>query len=144
MDSESRPRTGSETHAERHRRRLTGPLPPDLQRRLKEREAEIAAAEADPVKELLGPGALVMFGLAGVLAVFPLGFTYSTPQWWAVIPPAIGTVFLVAALVWALVLRRRGRVNLPAAPWYAFVALLTGFVAFAVITAIRMWVQSQY
>lgn len=144
MDSDA-PRTGgSETRAEQHRRRLTGPLPPDLQRRLKEREAELAAAEADPAKELLGPGALVMFGLAGVLAVFPLGFTYSTPQWWAVIPPSIGMLFLLAGLVWALMLRRSGRLNLPVGPWYAFVGLLTAFVAFAAITAVRMWVQSRY
>lgn len=108
------------------------------------REPEVVAEPAgpDPVQVLMGPGALVTFALAAVVAVFPLGFLTDDPQWWAVMPPGAATVSIAVALVWAVSLRRRGAVPLSAGRWWAVVGVMVALLVFAALTAARMHWQS--
>lgn len=96
----------------------------------------------DPVQVLMGPGALVTFALAAVVAVFPLGILTDDPQWWAVIPPGLATGLIGGALVWAMVLRRRGSVPLSPVRWRVVVGVMVGLLVFAAVTAARMYWQS--
>ncbi len=120
-------------------RGYTGPLritPP-------EPEPEPEPEPPDPFQLLLGPGALVLFALAGVVAVFPLGFLTDDPQWWAVIPPGVGTVLVLIALVWTIRLRGRGALPLEAVHYRGVLGGLVALLLLAGGTAFRMWWQAQ-
>jgi len=120
-------------------RGYTGPLrikPP-------EPEPEPEPEAPDPFILLLGPGALVLFALAGVVAVFPLGFLTDDPQWWAVIPPGVGTVLVIIALAWTLKLRRQGALPLELPHYLGVLGGLIALLLLAAGTAFRMWWQAQ-
>lgn len=120
-------------------RGYTGPLrikPPEA-------EPEPAPAPPDPLTLLLGPGALVLFALAAVVAVFPFGFLTDDPQWWAVIPPGISTALVLAALIWTIHLRRRGALPLERPHFLGVLAGLVVLLLLAGGTALRMWIQRQ-
>lgn len=122
-------------------RGYTGPI--SIARPPPEPEPEPAPEPTDPFQLLLGPGALVLFALAAVVAVFPLGFLTDDPQWWAVIPPGISTVMIVVALVWTLRLRSRGELPLESNFYWGIIGGLVALLGLAGFTAARMWWQAQ-